>query len=127
MIRRGRQEGWLKYPINRLEPWAKLSGVTFDGVKIGPLAGFESRGSSVIATRQFDAGPQNPLVVVPQELVLSLRNVQSYAKRCKPFGEILDALGDFGRVCSLCDRNSFSYMSILSCYVHLILVYERIV
>jgi hypothetical protein len=71
MIKRGRQERWLREPIGALPRWANFHGVEFKGVKVGPLPGFEERGSTVIADRELDAGEVNPLLVVPKDLIIS--------------------------------------------------------
>ncbi|KAJ9665329.1 hypothetical protein H2201_004621 [Coniosporium apollinis] len=96
MIRRGRVEGWLRLPISAFKPWADLNGVTFNGIKVGPLPGHEDRGSTVIAERALSDG-EDPLMVVPRDLVLSLEGVQIHARSDRNLQELLDALGDFGR------------------------------
>ena len=106
MIRRGRREGWLKYPIGRLEPWAKLSGITMDNVRIGTRPGFESRGSAIIATQRHDGQRHGPLMTVPRDQRVSLDTVQAYARRCKPLGDVLSAMGSFSLVGAPC--KSFS-------------------
>lgn len=97
MIRRGRVEGWLRLPISAFKPWADLNGVTFNGIKVGPLPGHEDRGSTVIAERALSDG-EDPLMVVPRDLVLSFEGVQIHARSDRNLQELLDALGDFGRV-----------------------------
>ena len=100
MIERGRAEGWLKLPVSAFQPWANLNGAVFNGVKVGPLPGYEDRGSTVIAERDLSGGDEDPLMVVPRDLVLSLEGVQNHAKSDKNLQELLDALGDHGRVSS---------------------------
>jgi len=72
--------------------------VVLDEVSVGPLPGLEHRGSTVIAKRNMTGGDENPLMVVPRDLVLSLENVQDHAKSDKHLRAVLDALGDHGRV-----------------------------
>lgn len=98
MIRRGRAEGWLKQPIDALPTWAMFHGVAFNHVKIGPLPGFEDRGSTVIATEQLAEGHAEPLLIVPKELIISRQNIELLAKSDHYLGEVLSAIGDFGRV-----------------------------
>ncbi|KAF2838434.1 SET domain-containing protein [Patellaria atrata CBS 101060] len=97
MIRRGRKEGWFKNPITTFRPWAEFNGTKFDGIRIGPLRGLESRGSCVIATRDLSHEDDIPLVVVPNDLILSLEGVQLQAKSDKRLHELLEALGHFGK------------------------------
>ncbi|PSN66292.1 SET domain-containing protein [Corynespora cassiicola Philippines] len=97
MIRRGRAEGWLKQPIEDLPKWAEFHGVNFNGIKIGPLPGFEDRGSTVIASRPLNGGQESPLLVVPKELIISRQTVELLAKSDQHLREVLGALGDFGR------------------------------
>jgi hypothetical protein len=98
MIRRGRTEGWLKLPIGTFSTWAEFHGVRFHGIKIGPLPGFEQRGSTVIANRKLNGGHEQPLMVVPKELIISRQNVELVAKSDSHLKELLDAIGDFGQV-----------------------------
>lgn len=98
MIRRGRQEGWLKQPIDALPSWATFHGVKLNGVKIGPLPGFEERGSTVIADHVLHGGKVDPLLVVPKDLIISRANIELLAKSDRHLRQILEANGDFGRV-----------------------------
>lgn len=99
MIKRGREEGWLKEPIGNLPRWAKFHGVRFNGVKIGPLPGFEDRGSTVIADTELHGGEAEPLLVVPKDLIISRSNIELLAKSDRHLREVLAAVGHFGRVC----------------------------
>jgi hypothetical protein len=78
--------------------WAEFNGIKFNGVQIGPLPGFEHRGSTVIAKRQLTAGKEDALIVVPGDLILSRQNIEGFAKSDQHLKEVLNALGDFGRV-----------------------------
>jgi hypothetical protein len=98
MIRTGRANGWLKQPIDTLSTWATFHGVSFNGIKIGPLPGFEERGSTVIADRELEGGKVEPLLVVPKELIISRQNIELFAKADRHLREVLEATGDFGRV-----------------------------
>lgn len=99
MIRRGRIEGWLKQPIQTLPTWSTFHGVIFKGVKIGPLPGFENRGSTVIAAQELRGGEVEPLLKVPKDLIISRENINLLAKSDMHLRQLLDAAGDFGRVC----------------------------
>jgi hypothetical protein len=98
MIRRGRQEGWLKEPIEALPTWATFHGVKFNNVKVGPLPGFEERGSTVIAARELQGIDAEPLLVVPKDLIISRANADLFAKADRHLQQVLDAIGEFGRV-----------------------------
>ncbi|KNG45711.1 set domain containing protein [Stemphylium lycopersici] len=97
MIRRGRAEGWLKQPIEALPTWATFHGVRFNNVKVGPLPGYEERGSTVIARQKLQGGNVEPLLVVPKELIISRQNIALVSKSDHHLRELLEALGDFGR------------------------------
>ncbi|KAL1655463.1 hypothetical protein SLS61_001927 [Didymella pomorum] len=102
MIRAGRANGWLKQPIDTLPTWATFHGVSFNGIKIGPLPGFEDRGSTVIADRGLEGGKVEPLLAVPKELIISRQNIELFAKADRHLREVLEATGDFGRATICC-------------------------
>ncbi|ORY13189.1 hypothetical protein BCR34DRAFT_562559 [Clohesyomyces aquaticus] len=96
MIRRGRTEGWLTQPISAFPTWASFHGVSFNGIKISQMPGFEHRGSTVIATRSLESEKDNPLMVVPKEFILSRQNIDIFSKSDQHLKEVIDAVGDFG-------------------------------
>lgn len=98
MIRTGRTKGWLKQPIDNLPTWATFHGVIFNGINVGPLPGFEDRGSTVIANHELEGGKVEPLLVVPKDLIISRQNIELFAKSDRHLREVLEAIGDFGRV-----------------------------
>jgi len=98
MIKSGRAEGWLRRPVDTLPTWANFHGVAFNHVSIGPLPGFEGRGSAVIADGELIGGKAEPLLVVPKELIVSRQNIDLFAKSDHHLRELLESLGDFGRV-----------------------------
>lgn len=97
MIRRGRTEGWLREPVQSLPTWASFHGVKFHGIKVGPLPGFEDRGSTVIAARELAGEEAEPLMTIPKELILSKQNIELMAKSDQHLRELLYVLDDFGR------------------------------
>jgi hypothetical protein len=97
MIRRGRAEGWLREPVQSLPTWASFHGVKFNGIRVGPLLGFEERGSTVIATRELVSAEAQPLMIIPKELILSKQTIELMAKSDHHLREVLQALGHFGR------------------------------
>ncbi|CAI6332648.1 unnamed protein product [Periconia digitata] len=97
MIRRGRAEGWLRERIEGLPRWANFNGIRFAGIKIGPLPGFEERGSTVISSSKLVSGEAGALLTVPKELILSRQNIELFAKSDHHLRELLQSLDDFGR------------------------------
>jgi hypothetical protein len=98
MIRKGKNEGWLKWPSAALWSWAKLNGVKFDGINVGSIRGLPERGTGILAARALKGGEEGPLMVIPSNLVLSLEQVEIQAKSDKHLQEILGALGEYARV-----------------------------
>lgn len=98
MIRRGKTEGWLQLPSEALLPWAMLNEVSFDLTVPGQV---EGRGGALLAKEDLNAdesAESRLLLTVPKDLILSLERVQEHAKVDKDFREVLQCLGDFGRV-----------------------------
>ena len=97
MIRRGKTESWLQLPNGAFLPWASFNEVTFDRTVPGSIPG---RGGALLAKENLDADEDmsNVLLTVPADLILSLERVQEHAKVDKDFREVIESLGDFGRV-----------------------------
>lgn len=97
MIRRGKAEGWLQLPAEAFMPWATFNEVSFNRTVPGIVAG---RGGALLAEGPLDASEDESQVLmqVPKDLILSLERVQEHAKVDKDFREVLESLGDFGRV-----------------------------
>lgn len=106
MIRRGKAEGWLQLPSEAFLPWATINEINFTRTVPGSIPG---RGGALLASEPlYAASDQSPvLVTVPKDLILSLERVQQHAKVDKDFREVLENLGDFGRV-STCTLYPFS-------------------
>ena len=117
MIRRGRSEGWLKLSTSALRPWAEFNDVRFNAVSVGPLPGFEHRGSTVIAERDLVGSNEEPLMIIPRDLVISLEAVRVHAKSDQHLREVLDALDDFGRVSADCFSPLAPACSYFDCYI----------
>jgi hypothetical protein len=98
MIRRGRADGWLRRPVDALPAWAEFNGIKFNSVRVGPLPGFEHRGSTVIANRDLFGIKEEILMLIPKELILSRQSVELAAKSDTHLREILEAVGSFGHV-----------------------------
>lgn len=97
MIRRGKAEGWLKLPSDAFLPWAAVNDIRFARTAPGIIA---DRGGALLTTEDLDAASEQSSVLlqVPKDLILSLERVQEHAKVDKDFGEVLESLGEFGRV-----------------------------
>ena len=74
------------------------------------MPGLEDRGSTVIADRDLTGEIENPLITVPKELIISRENIDIFAKADRHLKEVLDAVGDFGRVSV--DRSTSDHHSI---------------
>lgn len=95
MIRRGREQGWLVNDVKTLRTWAQINGASLDGISFGVT---ENHGTGVLADRDLKGGVEGPLMVVPRDLILSRERVELQAKSDRWLREVLDALGEFGRV-----------------------------
>ena len=82
-------------PIEKLNLWAQLNGVEYNGVKINSVP--NGRGSGVVTTTEKSV-EDALLITVPQDLVLSLENVWVYAKSDKHLQQVLEAVGEYSRV-----------------------------
>lgn len=92
-----------RLPVEALPTWARLNGIKFNDI------GFEKleNGSGIVAKadKGYDAqgeGAENTgpviLMSVPPDMILSLDLVHDYAKSDPYLREVLEAMGDFGRV-----------------------------
>lgn len=99
MIRDGKAAGWLQLPAEALMPWATFNDVDFRGVVPGTAVG---RGGALLAKEDLhgstDVYTADALMTIPRHLVLSLERVLEHAKVDKDLREVLDGLGEFGRV-----------------------------
>jgi hypothetical protein len=103
MLRQGKSQGWLSLPSQAFTPWAHLNGVQFHDVKPGHI---EGRGSALIASKAVtnSADGAECLLTVPKDLILSLEQILEQAKVDRDFREVLESLGDFGRVGHSCSN-----------------------
>lgn len=105
MIRQGRQQGWLKLPLDTLSTWSTLNGVQYNGVDVTIIPGKEERGSALRAIETLEQ-ERNPLIIVPKDLIISKENVLLHAKSDRHLREVLEVAGEFSQVSltSLCQR-----------------------
>lgn len=94
-------------PIEALPAWARLNGIICHGVAFECFQSSDGtdKGSAVIAKEEkYNGDPASEdsrpeiLIRVPPDMVLSLELVDSYAKSDRYLREVLDAVGEYGRV-----------------------------
>lgn len=97
LIKRGKAEGWLQLDTVALRAWAEASGITFTNASPSTVPG---RGMGLLADSDLKAESSSPteILSVDEDLVLSGETVRRHAKFDKDFREVLESLGDFGRV-----------------------------
>ena len=94
-------------PVEALSAWTQLTGVSVSGIAFRRLRADDGtdKGYAVIATEERgsdDSGSQSHpevLIKLPSDLILSLEAVRNYAKSDRYLQEVLEAVGDFGKVC----------------------------
>lgn len=95
------------YPIETLPSWIKLNGVSVNSIAFRKLQADDGtdKGSAIVATEvkasgnaASDAVESEVLLRVPSDLVLSFDFVEEYSKSDRQLREVLEAVGDFGRV-----------------------------
>ena len=88
-------------PVEALPPWARLNGLSVSDVAFRRLQAEDGtdKGSAIVATEAKGNGdmPSDVLLRIPSDLVLSLEAVD--AKSDRYLREVLEAVGDFGKVC----------------------------
>jgi len=114
MIRRGKASEWLTLPSEAFRLWSGLNGVAFHEVKPGVIPG---RGSALLASKPVTNSAEGAecLLTVPRDMVLGYERVLEHAKVDKDFREVLESLGDFGRVGLLSISPSPFYHSFTTC------------
>jgi hypothetical protein len=106
-IERSRDEIMRRHclPIERLRAWATLNGVKFDGTRVERITNLDGQheGAGLFAARDFGTSQDSEtfLLSVPHELVLSVDLVHDYAKSDGHLRDVLEAVGEFGRVCKM--------------------------
>lgn len=95
MIRRGKTDGWLSAGPFEYHRWGVANGARFQNIGVKTIAG---RGSSLTAVTERLVSENNPLLLIPRELILSKEAVQGLARSDAQLREVLDAVGDFSQV-----------------------------
>lgn len=100
-------------PIEAMPAWARFNGIKFDGVAIERFSSTNEdsdgtdKGAAVVTKgEKFNGDPANDnnsspevLISVPPDMVLSPSLVESYSKSDRSLKEVLEAVGDYGKVC----------------------------
>ena len=83
-------------PIEHLRAWATLNDVKFNDTCVERITNPDGqhKGAGLFAARDFETF----LLSVPHELVLSVDLVHDYAKSDGHLRDVLEAVGEFGRV-----------------------------
>ena len=91
-----------KLPIEQLQAWAILNGVRFNGttVRADDDSNDDSKGAGLFAVADIenDHDQDGTVLHVPHDLVLSKELVGDYARSDLHLREVLEAVGEFGRV-----------------------------
>jgi hypothetical protein len=89
-------------PIEHLRAWATLNDVKFNDTCIERITNPDGqhKGAGLFAARDFETSLdfETFLLSVPHELVLSVDLVHDYAKSDGHLRDVLEAVGEFGRV-----------------------------
>lgn len=98
IVRRGKDEGWLHLDVHGVQKWATASGIKFTNASPAHIPG---RGIGLVADHSIiSKRGQKPcqILELTEELVLSLEAVKQHASFDQDFREVLESLGEFGRV-----------------------------
>lgn len=91
-------------PIEALPAWTKLNGITFHDIEVKRIVTDDGidKGASTVTTCVKESKEDSPepeiLMVIPPDLVLSLDMVHTCAKSDRYLREVLEAVGEFGKV-----------------------------
>ena len=89
-------------PLEQLQAWTTLNDVKFNDTRVERITNPDSQheGAGLFATRDFETSHdfETFLLSVPHELVLSVDLVHDYAKSDGHLRDVLEAVGEFGRV-----------------------------
>lgn len=91
--------------LDSLPAWLKLNGIVMKDVAVQQIGLGESdidKGNAIVATattsNDCPGASSEVLLHIPRDLVLSLEAVQNYSKSDGDLREVLQAVGEFGRV-----------------------------
>jgi hypothetical protein len=101
MIRSGKsaESSWLLYSHLQYGAWAKLNGISFNGVHIASASGnddeksSDDKGAGIFATETLTVSL--PFLTTPEALVLSKSRVHEMASGDAKLAELFDVCKDF--------------------------------
>ena len=89
-------------PIEHFETWAKFNGVNFNNTRVQRIIipDGQHKGSGIFVSDDLetDHSGEAVLISVPHDLVLSKDFVHEWAKSDVHLQNVLEAIGEFGRV-----------------------------
>lgn len=92
-------------PLETLPAWQRLNGIVLSGIAFQKLGSDEhgaDKGSGIVATESKSSSENDTkpeiLLQIPFDLILSLETVQNHAKSDRYLRDVLEAIGEFGRV-----------------------------
>lgn len=116
MIRHGKQHGWLNLHPNTLHSLLSLYCAKPDGVAISKSPSSPAKGLAIVAQTFISSEYRRPLLTVPSDLILSKDHVESHSRTDQHLRQVIEALGDFGKVfqgCT-CIYNSRSFNKLMA-------------
>jgi hypothetical protein len=100
LIRQGKAEGWLQADTVTIRAWLRHNGVKFCAIEPKIIDG---RGTALVASEDLQSSSltSQEILTIPKEMVLSIETVHSHSLFDQDLKQVLESLGDWGRVCLL--------------------------
>jgi hypothetical protein len=98
LVQQGKAEGWLQADTATIRSWLRHSGVKFGAIEPKIIDG---RGTALVASEDLQAfsPASQEILTIPKEMVLSIETVHSHALLDQDLKQVVESLGDWGRVC----------------------------
>jgi hypothetical protein len=116
LIRQGKAEGWLQADTATIRVWLRHNGVKFGAIEPKIV---EGRGTALVASEDLRSSStvSQEILTIPKDMVLSIETVHSHALFDQDLKEVVESLGDWGRVClSLLAHSSWKcFQKAVSC------------
>lgn len=97
--------------LSAFPAWTEINNVIFNGVQVLPMP--SGKGLGLVACEPVTEESE-PLMIIPQDLLLSLENVWIFAKSDRHLREALEAVGDYSKVSSRPTSSYWNYRLTLS-------------